>query len=94
MTDTRLLSLYRQKKIEEKCDSCFANDEEYVGSPNGIDETTLKSILNNVFEKHPDQIIFTTSAQKLQAVIMNLPYGVVAMNFQNPFLSKMRKRVF
>lgn len=59
-----------------------------------IDETTLKSILNNVFEKHPDQIIFTTSAQKLQAVIMNLPYGVVAMNFQNPFLSKMRKRVF
>lgn len=49
---------YRQKKIEEKCDSWFANDEEYVGSPNGIDEATLKSILNNVFEKHPDQIIF------------------------------------
>lgn len=49
---------YRQKKFEEKCDSCFANDEEYVGCPNGIDETSLKSILKNVFEKHIGQIIF------------------------------------
>ncbi len=46
-----------------------------------------------MFEKHPDQIIFTTSAQKLQAVIMNLPYGVVAMNFQNPFLSNEKKGI-
>lgn len=55
---------YRQKKIEEKCDSCFANDEEYVAFPNGIDETMLKSILHKVFEKHPDQIIFYICTQE------------------------------
>ena len=55
---------YRQKKFKEKCDSCFASDEEYVGSPNGIDEATLKSILNNVFEKHPAHIFFYIYTQE------------------------------
>lgn len=48
---------YRQKKFEDKCASCFANDEEYVGSPNGINETMLEPILKNAFKTHTDKIL-------------------------------------
>lgn len=47
---------YHQKRFEEKRDSCFANDKEYVGCPNGINEAMLKPILKNAFEKHTDKI--------------------------------------
>lgn len=48
---------YRQKNFEEKRDSCLANDAEYVGCPNGINETMLEPILKNAFEKHIDKIL-------------------------------------